>query len=200
MKRRMQRIAISFLCALLAFPLGNAHAAGALERCLQDVLQAISSLQPQQPTAAPTVTPTERPAKKTPAWQSSTPPQAVTDLLNLWQQHDIYIDLPAPSFATLNERSRYEIANRFTLLYDAQTDEKDWFFFLELPGGYAPMRDAHALAISYYCKINETEAYKLYDSLVYNTIGSEASRDVGTFTVKLTSLRDGARILTIAPQ
>ena len=200
MKRRFQRVIVSFLCVLLVFQFGNARAAGALERCLQDVLQAISSLQPQQPTAAPTVTPIERPAKKTPAWQSSTPPQAVTDLLNLWQQHDIYIDLPAPSFAAINERSRYEIADRFTLLYDAQTEDKGWFFYLELPGAYAPMRNAHALAISYFCKINETEAYKLYDSLVYNTIGSEASRNVGTFTVKLTSLRDGARILTVAPQ
>ena len=111
-----------------------------------------------------------------------------------------YIDLPAPSFAAINERSRYEIADRFTLLYDAQTEDKGWFFYLELPGAYAPMRKAHALSISYFCKINETEAYKLYDSLVYNTIGSEASRNVGTFTVKLTSLRDGARILTVAPQ
>lgn len=200
MKRRLQSVIVSFFCVSLVFSFGSAHAEGALDRALKNVLQAISSSQPQQPTAAPAVTPTERPAKKTPAWQSSTPPQAVADLLDLWRQHDIYVDLPAPSFAAINERRRYEIADRFTLLYDAQTEEKGWFFFLELPGGYAPMRDAFALSISYFCEVNKTEAYKLYDSLVYNTIGSEASRDVGAFAVKLTSLSDGARILTVAPQ
>ena len=113
-------------------------------------------------------------------------PRLVADLVNLWEDNGIYIELPAKELGSRTKEKqswdRYIIGDDFEILYSIYYNGTGDVITVEMPSSYKPLR------VSLMADMPLEEAEELYDSLVYNVIDYEAKREVGLLDIYLLDL------------
>lgn len=119
-------------------------------------------------------------------------PRLVADLVSLWEDNGIYVDLPAKEFGSRTKEKqswdRYIIGDDFEILYSIYYNGTGDVITVEMPTSYKPLREAQSLLLALMADIPLEEAEELYDSLVYNVIDYEAKREVGLLDIYLLDL------------
>lgn len=119
-------------------------------------------------------------------------PRLVADLVNLWEDNGIYIELPAKEFGSRAKEKqswdRYIIGDDFEILYSIYYNGTGDVITVEMPSSYKPLREAQSLLLSLMADMPLEEAEELYDSLVYNVIDYEAKREVGLLDIYILDL------------
>ena len=119
-------------------------------------------------------------------------PRLVADLVSLWEDNGIYVDLPSKELGSrMKDKQswdRYIIGDDFEILYSIYYNGTGDVITVEMPTTYKPLRKAQSLLISLMADLPLEEAEELYDSLVYNVIDYEAKREVGLLDIYLLDL------------